>query len=184
VPKQGIRSLADGDFYTYAGNNPASFSDFFGLVEDSDANLARRAAIAHIAMGYVGSHAFDFAVGFSRQYPKNSWKCSAFVCQVLDDAGAPIRVTPPGANARCATAGELANRRWNPKDWRSLKPGESPEPGDVAAYSHPEYLQSEFPATGHSAIVSSDGLVAAHASGVSVTPLDPLGVVYRRYTGE
>jgi hypothetical protein len=54
----------------------------------------------------------------------------------------------------------------------------------VAAYSHPEYLQSEFPATGHSAIVSSDGLVAAHASGVSATPLDPVGVVYRRYTGE
>lgn len=103
------------NFYPYVSNSPLAFIDPFGLQEGSPANLLKRQAIARIALSYEGSQAFDFRSYFSPQYPANSWKCSAFVCSVLDQASAPIVVTPRGGKPRCATAGELANRHWDPK---------------------------------------------------------------------
>jgi uncharacterized protein RhaS with RHS repeats len=170
--------------FTYVGGNPVHLVDVLGLEEGSPANVARRKAIETAARGHVGSRAFDVGVRYSQQYPANSWKCSGFVCRVLTDTGVPISVTPKNAESRCATAGELANTRWNPKDWRVLGSNEKPQPGDIFAYKltptpgGPLY-------TGHTGFITSGGNVAAHESGVTER-VDNFAQLpaYRRYTGE
>jgi RHS repeat-associated protein len=171
--------------YTYVGDDPLDWSDPFGLVENSPANIARRMAINNLANSYDGSTAWAFGVA-KDDFPAGSDKCNKFVCDVLRTAGAPISVKV-NTKARCARAGELANKHWNPGDWRQLGPNEVPQPGDVAAYP----LSGGGAAySGHSGIITDDptGSMSAHATSVYGVPgqfgLDIPGIVYRRYTGE
>jgi RHS repeat-associated protein len=149
----------DVNFYVYVSNFPTGWVDPFGLVEGSPANLAKRKAIANAATGYEGSHDFDFESNGGSQYPPRSWKCSLFVCTVVRQAGAPIAIVVKG-KSRCATAGELANPRWNPKNWRVLGEGEQPLAGDVAAVAYPGHADEPNPYTGHSAVVTPNGFTA------------------------
>ncbi len=172
--------------FAYVSNDPINLFDPDGLIEGSPSNVARRQSIGTTAAGYSGSHRWDYSSNNGKQYPANSWKCSGFVCDVLKEAGAGISVSAGGGN-RCPTAGELANKGWNPKDWRTLKPGESPEPGDVAAYKIDRAFDADGEIyTGHTGIVTEGGISAAHANGVSIGPMSSGGrdITYRRYTGE
>ena len=173
------------NLYGYVQNNPVNFNDPSGLIEGSEANLARRQLIDAISRGYNGSHAFDYNTSYNSQYPKDSYKCSGFVGVVVQEAGAPISVIPAGSNnGRYATAGELANQNWDPNNWRQLEPGESPEPGDIFAYKLTPQPGEIY--TGHTGIISNNGQsVEAHSDGVSIDPYSDLpGTLYRRYIGE
>jgi hypothetical protein len=132
------------NFYAYVSNFLTGWIDPFGLTEGSPENLAKRKAISNNATNAVGSNNFDFARNGGSQYPANSWKCSQFVCSNVSKAGAPITVIVK-AQPRCATAGELANPRWNPKNWRILGEGEQPLPGDIAAVSYPGHANDQNP---------------------------------------
>jgi len=175
--------------YAYVSSDPLLLVDPFGLVEGSPANLALRQRINDTAIGYIGSHLWDQDVYRSPQYPAGSYKCSGFVCDVLREAGAGMSVRV-GSITRCPTAGELANKKWNPKDWRTLTPGEAPEPGDTAAYGLVHDPSDPGNYTGHSGIITSEGGVAAHEvpPGVYAVPgqfnITKQGIVYRRYIGE
>lgn len=79
-----------------------------------------------------------------------------------------------------------------PKDWRILKVGETPQPGDIAAYPLTP-ASGDPPYTGHSGVDTNQGVIAAHdggniSPGVYVEPgqfnLTVRGLVYRRYTGD
>jgi uncharacterized protein RhaS with RHS repeats len=185
ISKDPIGYRGGLNLFTYVGNNLLNFVDPFGLIEGSPANLARRQLISTIASGYTNSQLYNYSVRLDSQYPANSWKCSAFVRDVLSQAGVPISVTPKGGKCRGATAGELANKRWNPKDWRILGAGETPQSGDIAAYAS---LTPQPGLTGHTGITTDKGGISAHKDGVYVEPgqFDPSvpNILYRRYTGE
>lgn len=185
ISKDPIGYVGGMNLYTYVGNSLLSFVDPLGLIEGSPANLSRRWLISFFASAYTNSQDYNYSVRHSSQYPANSWKCSAFVCDVLRQAGTPVSVTPKGGKSRCATAGELANKRWNPKDWRILGAGETPQPGDIAAYAS---LTPQPGVTGHTGIITGKGGISAHKDGVYVEPgqFDPSvpNILYRRYTGE
>jgi RHS repeat-associated protein len=176
-----VRFSGGSDFYAYVGNNPVYWIDPLGLREGSPSNLAKRAAIDKIARGHNGSHDWDW----DRQkdnFPPNSNKCNKFVCDVLNDAGTPLLVTPKGAAPRCARAGELANPKWTPPCWRTLGVDETPQAGDVAAYP---LTGGGRDYSGHSGIITSDGNISAHDDGVyqkqgQFAPTKP-GIVFRRY---
>ena len=75
--------------------------------------------------------------------------------------------------------------------WRFLKPGETPERGDVAAYKITGCTWGGGPCTGHSGVVvgvSRDGFVTAIAAHEKVIGPDysfqPSEATYRRYTGD
>ena len=170
--------------YLYANGDPLRWIDPLGLDEGSPANVARRKAIENAARAYVGRHDFDFDARYSKQYPANSWKCSALVCAVLNDAGVGLAVTPPNAQSRCPTAGELANSQWHPENWRVLRPAETAQPGDVFAYKLTP-APGEPLYTGHSGIITGSGNVAAHYSNVTEQAQTfPKLPTYRRYIGE
>jgi RHS repeat-associated protein len=177
-----VRFSGGADFYTYVGNNPVYWVDPLGLREGSPSNLAKRAAIDQIARGYNGSQAWNW----DRQkdnFPPSTNKCNKFVCDVLNEAGTPLLVTPKGAAPRCARAGEIANPKWTPPCWRTLDVGEAPQPGDVAAYP----LSGGNAFSGHSGIITSnpEGNMSAHANGVGPVQgqFDPnvQGILFRRY---
>ena len=175
----------DANMYSYGRNNPLVWSDPIPLQEGSAANRGRREAINNIACGYDGSAAW--APGVKREeFGPNTNKCNKFVCDVVREAGAEIvltTVTPP----RCPTAGEMANPNWNAPNWRALGPGETPQPGDIAAFPIPGGGPG---ATGHSGIITGCGFgnMSAHVSGTvhsqrgQFAPSIPR-ILYRRYTG-
>jgi hypothetical protein len=135
-------------------------------------------------------------------------KCNKFVGDVVAEAGAravvlgkdgkPIMITPGSDVPRPPTAAQWAESSVVIPNWRVLGKGETPQPGDVAAYKIGE---GNIPgATGHSGIVtgmerSPDGqlvinAIAAHADVVGPDdkfqpPKGPQDrqVVYRRYSG-
>ena len=176
-----VRFAAGLDFYAYVSNNPAYWVDPFGLTEGSPSNLARRAGIDQIARGYRGSKDWNFEKRKGNFGP-NTNKCNKFVCDVLNEAGTPMMVTPKGAAPRCARAGEIANPGWTPNCWRTLGADEIPQAGDVGAFP---LTGGGSAFSGHSGIITSDGNISAHADGVyqvpnQFAPTVP-GIVFRRY---
>jgi hypothetical protein len=185
--------------YGYVGGNPLGWIDPFGLVEGSPSNLAKRFAIAYWAKLQNGNTAFSqssvIAPGYSYdsmfgpQYPAQSNKCSALVCEAAALYNADTAVTVPdgrgGTVERCATAAELAEG--DVPNWRLLGPEETPEPGDIAAASFPNPVPN---VTGHTAIVVDDGMGGITTMGAHATQAGPAGdnfpsiPRYRRYTGE
>jgi RHS repeat-associated protein len=169
------------DFYSYVGNSPVYWVDPLGLKEGSPSNLVKRGGIDNIARGLHGSQDYNFDKQ-KDNFPANTNKCNKFVCDVLNEAGTPLLVTPKGAAPRCARAGEIANPGWKPSCWRTLAVGEAPQPGDVAAFP----LSGGGSAfSGHSGIITSDGNISAHANGVGQVPgqfgPNVPGIVFRRY---
>jgi len=80
------------------------------------------------------------------------------------------------------------NKHWDPKNWRQLKPGETPQPGDIGAYPLGPHPTDPNNYTGHSGVFTDQGAMAAHDIGVYVVPdqFAPWipGIVYRRYIGD
>jgi hypothetical protein len=163
-----------------------------GGQEGSTTNKAARDRIDNVANSYNGSTAWAYATR-KDDFPPNRNKCNKFVCDVLQEAGAPISVHVDG-QPRCARAEELANPGWNPKGWRQLGPGEAPQPGDVAAYRLEGEDRTED-GSGHTGIITSGGVgnMSAHHNDVrgvtgqfgSNSQMDRIsGVIYRRYVGE
>ncbi len=177
-----IRFSGGIDFYAYVGNNPVYWVDPLGLTEGSPSNLLKRAGIDKIARGYRGTQAWNLDKQKGNFAP-GTWKCNKFVCDVLNEAGTPLLVTPKGAAPRCARAGELANRGWGgPNCWRTLGVGEAPQPGDVAAYP---LTGGGTAFSGHSGFITTDGNISAHDVGVGQVQgqfdANKQGIVFRRY---
>ena len=152
-------------------------------------NKQKRKEIADIAREYNHSTAwaFDKKKG---DFPAGSNKCNKFVYDVAKEAGAKATVIGKDGNARPPLAGEWADPHTRIANWRVLQPGETPQPGDVAAWP---FHYSD--ATGHSGIVTSvdrNGHVTAIAAHQDVAgPDDSFNpsrahpkVTYRRFTGE
>lgn len=146
-----------------------------------ETNAARRAAIAATAQADEGDT--------SMPYTPDHATCNLFVQREIAKSGAP----KPLVKKADGSMGAPSAAEWAESDipgWRFLKPGEKPEPGDVAARK-----ENFVDATGHSGIVtavSAKGevtVMAAHATkiGVDMTFAQPhtggYNNVYRRYTG-
>jgi hypothetical protein len=160
----------------------------------SQQNQQKRKDIANIAKDYDHSTAWAFDKK-KDDFPPGSNKCNKFVYDVTKEAGAKPIVIGKDGKPRPPLAGEWADPNTKIANWRVLKPGETPQPGDVAAYPL-THLPGHAPYTGHSGIVTSvdsDGTVhaiAAHDDVVgpddSFQPPRPNytpRVTYRRYTG-
>jgi RHS repeat-associated protein len=152
-------------------------------------NQIVRNEIASIAEKYQGRTDWAFAVQ-KGIYGCNTNKCNVFVGDVTRAAGAPVSITVKGVT-RYPLAGELADRSTPIANWRVLRVGERPQPGDIAAYKLPGHASY----TGHSGIVTSvdaDGTVHAMAAHETVIGPDEkfnpgIGaavITYRRFTGD
>jgi RHS repeat-associated protein len=172
------------NLYAYVRNNPLRFVDPFGLEENSPENLKKREAMDQNARRHEGSTAW--AVSKKKDdMPAGSWKCSKFVNDVATESGAPATF-----GDRAPVAGEWRNPNAKIEDWRPLKAGETPMPGDVAAI---KIADPGVGATGHAGVVVSDGrggatVMQAHEKVVSTDGAGNFNkanaVTYRRYTGD
>ena len=152
--------------------------------EGSQANIDRRAAIAAAARAHEGDT--------SMPYTPDHATCNLFCQKAVGESGAPKpEVLKADGKLGAPSAAELAGDRV-PAGWRPLKPGESPQPGDIAARK-----EHFVDATGHSGIVvsvSKSGVVtvmAAHAKVIGKdmsfqpsTQKSPNNNVFLRYTGD
>ncbi|WP_234349316.1 RHS repeat-associated core domain-containing protein [Xanthomonas citri] len=189
ISEDPIRLAGGVNVYAYVSNAPLNFVDPLGLREGSPSNEAKRQQIALWALGKNGSDAWGYYKNHSSQYPSPSYKCAAYVCDALKDAGANSNVSVPdgkgGRVDRCPTAAEWA--KGNIKDWRTLGPYEEREPGDIAAIA-----RGGEGYTGHAAIVVHDNngansTIGAHESTVGPVGADGWGdssITFKRYTGE
>ncbi|SOO32235.1 Rhs family protein [Xanthomonas citri pv. fuscans] len=189
ISEDPIRLAGGVNVYAYVSNAPLNFVDPLGLRKRSPSNEAKRQQIALWALGKNGSDAWGYYKNHSSQYPSPSYKCAAYVCDALKDAGANSNVSVPdgkgGRVDRCPTAAEWA--KGNIKDWRTLGPYEEREPGDIAAIA-----RGGEGYTGHAAIVVHDNngansTIGAHESTVGPVGADGWGdssITFKRYTGE
>ncbi|MBZ5501039.1 MAG: hypothetical protein LAN59_02210 [Acidobacteriia bacterium] len=148
--------------------------------EVSPRNRGRRQAIADAA----SQHAGDTSMPYTPGRPT----CNLFVQKAVAESGAskPVVIKADGTKG-APSAAEWANSPV--PGWRFLEPGETPQPGDVAARK-----ENFADATGHSGIVVSvdkNGAVTAmtaHAKNIGVDMTFQPGPhspnVFRRYTGE
>lgn len=163
-------------------------------------NEEKRNDIANIAKEYNHSTAWAFDKK-KDDFPAGSNKCNKYVYDVTTEAGArPIVIGKDGkpvlgedGKPRPPLAGEWADPNTKIANWRVLQPGETPQPGDVAAYKL-QHEPGHAPYTGHSGIVTSvdsNGTVHAIAAHDEVVGPDDSfqprnmehHVVFRRYTG-
>jgi hypothetical protein len=144
-----------GDEYSQrAQNQPATG-------EGSQANLDRRAGIAAATAAHEGDTSMPYMPGRAT--------CNLFVQKAVAESGAPKPlVRKADGRMGAPSAAELAGDRV-PPGWRILKPGESPQPGDIAARK--EHFAD---ATGHSGVVVSvkNGAVTAMAAHQTVIGKD------------
>ena len=179
--------LAGGDnLYRFEGTVQNQV-DVLGLKEGSPANLARRQKIDQIARGYNNSKAWCFDCK-KDNFGVGTNKCNKYVYDVTKEAGATGEITIKGTK-RAPLAAEWADKNTKIKNWRVLKDGETPLPGDVAAYKLEGGGASFSWHTGLMISNGSEGLtnISAHGDAVYPTPnqfeSNP-STVYRRYTGE
>ena len=148
--------------YAYVDGNPLTGIDFNGLREGSPNNLARRRRIDTIAIGYTGSTAWCFTC-VKDDFGVNVNKCNKFVFDVINEAGAPGRV-----RGRPPLAAEWADPSVRIPNWRALKPGELPKPGDVAAFKRDD---GDDRFSGHTGIITGpNGNRSAHDTAVYYVP--------------
>jgi hypothetical protein len=153
-------------------------------------NEQTRANVAATARKYNRSTGW----AFSKQkgaFACNTNKCNAFVGDVTKEAGAPASVRGTDGKSRYPLAAEWADKSTQIAGWRALGPGETPQPGDVAAY---KLSGGGVSYSGHSGIVTSveaNGVVHAMAAHENVVgPDDKFNstptrtVTYRRYEGD
>ena len=149
--------------------------------EGSRANLDRRRRIAEIARKHDG----DMSMPYTWGHPT----CNLFVQRVIRESGAPNPLVKK-ADGRMGYPGAAEWAGSPVPGWRFLKPGEMPEPGDVAARK-----EHFIDATGHSGIVVLVGenghvtVMAAHQDAIGLDgSFNPSGrrppTTYRRYTGD
>jgi len=163
------------------------------------ANLQKRNAIAATALSYDGSTAWAYDVK-KGNFPAGTNKSNEFVYDVTKQAGAEALTKAIDGTLRAPLDSEWADRNVKITNWRPLGRGETPQPGDVAAYKLPGGGTAY---SGHSGIVVAIGrdgtvfTIAAHNFANPrqgrVGPPDTQFVVaaqvgrnvaYRRYTGE
>src|SRR5947209_1765051 len=122
--------------------------------EGSQANLDRRAAIAAAAQAHDGDTSMPYTPG----HPT----CNLFLQKVVAESGAPKPEVIKADGTKAAPgAAEWAGSKI--PNFRILKPGEKPQPGDMAAYKIPNCVDC----TGHSGVVVSvgkNGVVGAMAA--------------------
>ncbi|HEX9222603.1 MAG TPA: RHS repeat-associated core domain-containing protein [Candidatus Acidoferrales bacterium] len=146
--------------------------------EGSQPNLDRRAAIAAAAQAHDGDTSMPYTPG----HPT----CNLFLQKVVAESGAPKpEVTKADGTKGAPGAAEWAGSKI--PNFRILKPGEKPQPGDTAAYKLPGHADY----TGHSGIVVSvgkNGVVVAMAAHETVIGPDykfqPNVATYQRYIGQ
>jgi hypothetical protein len=121
--------------------------------------------------------------------------CNLFVGDMIESGGTDRPQTPTAeGKMHDPSAGEWGTRDGNNgktliPGWRSLGPGESPQPGDVAAYKFAQ--QTPGGDTGHSGIVGKvvNGIayvVASNTKSVCYNKFLSSGdsaIVYHRYIG-
>ena len=178
------------NLYGYVGNDPFNYWDPLGLVEGSKANEARRAAIDAAARAKNGDTTYS-KDSKSGNFPAGTYKCNKFVADVIEESGAkkPVNGGWP------FRAGDWASPTTKIPDWRPLKSGEKPKPGDIAAYTL-EGGGNNY--SGHTGIITSspsgercsktNSNTSAHGDrGVYPQPgqfENNPATQYRRYTGE
>lgn len=151
--------------------------------EGSQSNLDRRAGISAATAAHDGDTSMPYTPGHAT--------CNLFVQKAVAESGAPKPlVRKADGRMGAPSAAELAGDRV-PPGWRILKPGESIQPGDIAARK-----ERFVDATGHSGVVISvkDGAVTAMSAHATVIGKDmsfqpstrekPNNNVFLRYTGE
>jgi hypothetical protein len=173
-------------FQDRAGSEDAyaqSTQDQSATSEGSRANMGRREGIAAATAAHEGDASMPYTPGHAT--------CNLFVQKAIAESGAPKPLVKKADGSMGApSAAELAGDRV-PPGWRILKPGESPQPGDIAARK--EHFAD---ATGHSGVVVSvkNGVItsmAAHPTMIGKdmtfqpsTRTNPNNNVFLRYTGE
>lgn len=183
----GLR--AGTNTYGYVGGNPLYWIDFLGLTEGSPSNLAKRKKIDELARGYDGSKDWRFNTR-KDNFLNPSNKCNKFVYDVTKEAGAEALTQATDGNMRPPLASEWAHDT-NIPNWRRLKKGEKPQPGDVGAYKRSDGGTSF---SGHTGIITScecegggTSNMSAHDDAVYPTPgqfLNHPNAIFRRYIGD
>jgi RHS repeat-associated protein len=124
---------------------------------DKEDPAKTRQKIVDLATKYLGSTDWNYEKG-KGNFPENSNKCNKFVYDCTQEAGASPG-KPNGNILKRAFGGgyppvakQWADPNYNIPGWEVLKPGETPQPGDVAAQAI-NYTD----ATGHVTIVVGPG---------------------------
>jgi RHS repeat-associated protein len=164
--------------------------------EDDQNQQGVRDKVVRTAKSYVGSEDWQYAKT-KDNFGSETNKCNQFVYDVLKQSGADpgtpnrsgwIKRTLGLGEKYPPTAGQWADPNVSIPGWEVLKPGESPQPGDVAAQKI-DYAD----ATGHVAIVTganettgtstTDGVDAIKTSDWGFRDSQKGKVVFRRYVG-
>jgi len=171
--------------FAYVDGDPLLWSDFYGLKEGSVSNLAKRRKIDELARGYDGSGLWATDKR-KDNFPAGSWKCNKFVYDVTKEAGAEALTKASNGKMRPPLAMEYRSSSVDIPNWRPLKSGEEPKPGDIAAIKN-------FDGSHHSGLIISctckEGKtnISSHEDQIGTSPgqfIDDDTVEYRRYTGE
>lgn len=161
---------------------PGSPHDGYGSPELTPAE-ARRKCVDELARKYNLST--DWAYNARKgNFPPGSNKCNKFVYDVIKECGADMNVLRGEWPPRAA---DWADPRTKIGFWRPLRPGETPAPGDVAAYKIPGG-GSAF--SGHTGFIVTGQRrlenMSAHDDRVGYVPgqfFDNRNTGYRRYIG-